>query len=97
MDGNGRFESAGQALSKVQEALDQLGFELDMVSNDIEISQAHHHPGMKGSRLINFRRKSMSGDPFDQEPEIENSAISFNFENLGRKEDTSIEVVAYAS
>jgi hypothetical protein len=98
LDGNGRFETVGKALAAVQKSLDTLGFELDMVTNDIEVAQAHHHPGMKKQMLIPFRRKSTSGDPFDEEPEIENSAISFNFENLGRSDNgPNIEVVAYAS
>lgn len=97
LDGNGRFETVGKALNAVTSALDELGFDLDMVSNDIEVSQAHHHQGMKGQRLIAFRRKSPSGDPFEEGPEIENSRISFNFENLGRNGGNDIEVVAYAS
>lgn len=95
LDGNGRFETVGQALNKATQALDEMGLELDMVSNDIEVSQGHHHDGTKGQRLLTYRRKSQSGDPYDQEEEISNSRISFNFENLGR--GTGIEVVAYAS
>ena len=93
LDGNGRFETVGQALSSLNKALSELGYDLDMVS-DHNIASAHHTPGSKGSNLLTFRRKNLSGDPFEEEPEIENSRISFNWENLG---DSGFEVVAYAS
>ena len=98
LDGNARFETAGQALRALTSALDELGFDLDAVTNDVDFSRAHHEPGYKAQKMLSFRRKSMSGDPFDEEPEIENSMISFNFENLGRNPGgKDIEVVAYAS
>lgn len=98
LDGNSRFETAGQALRALTSALDEVGFDLDMVAGDLDFSKAHHTPGLKANKLLPFRRKSTSGDPFDEEPEIENSRISFNFENLGRNPGgNDIEVVAYAS
>lgn len=98
LDGNARFETAGQALRALTSALDELGFDLDAVTNDVDFSRAHHEPGYKAQKMLSFRRKSMSGDPFDEESEIENSMISFNFENLGRNPGgKDIEVVAYAS
>lgn len=98
LDGNARFETAGQALRALTSALDELGFDLDAVTNDVDFSRAHHEPGYKSQKMLSFRRKTTSGDPFDEEPEIENSMISFNFENLGRNPGgKDIEVVAYAS
>ena len=94
LDGNGRFETVGQAISALAEALNEMGFELDMVS-DHNIASAHHRPGSKGSNMLSFRRKNLSGDPYEEEPTIENSRISFNWEDLGR--GTGFEVVAYAS
>lgn len=95
LDGNGRFNTVGEALNALTKALDSLGYSLDMVSGDHEIAQAHHQPGSKGSRLLPFRRKNLSGDPYTEEPTIENSRISFNWEDLNR--DGRFEVVAYAS
>ena len=98
LDGNSRFETAGQALRALTSALDELGFDLDAVTGDLDFSKAHHNPGHKANKLLSFRRKSTDGDPFNEEPEIENSRISFNFENLGRNPGgKDIEVVAYAS
>jgi hypothetical protein len=77
--------------------LDSLGFELDAVTNDVDFSRAHHQEGYKAQKQLVFRRKGVMNDPFYQGPEIENSRISFNFENLGRQAAKSIEVVAYAS
>ena len=97
LDGNGRFETAGKALSIANNALDSIGFDLDGVTNDVDFPRAHHHEGYKAQKLLIFRRKGVMNDPFYQGPEIENSRISFNFENLGRKLPKPIEVVAYAS
>jgi len=94
LDGNGRFETVGEAISALSQALDSMGYSLDMVS-DHEIASAHHRPGSKGRNLFTFRRKNLSGDPYMEEPTIENSRISFNWEDLGR--GTGFEVVAYAS
>jgi len=94
LDGNGRFETVGKAISALVWALDEMGYSLDPVS-DHEIPTAHHRPGSKGRNLFTFRRKNLSGDPYTEEPTIENSRISFNWENLGQ--DRGIEVVAYAS
>ena len=101
LDGNGRFPTVGRAINKLAEVLDDLGYSLDPVFDD-RISKAHYgtpeNGGFKGQNLLTFRRKNESGDPFNEEPEIENSRISFNWENLGGTgEDASFEVVAYAS
>ena len=92
LDGNGRFETVGEALRCVTDALDSLGFNLDMVS-DHQVAQAHHKPGQKGSLLLTFTRKDSGEDGV----KIDNSRISFNYENLGGNTEKPIEVVAYAS
>ena len=88
LDGNGRFETKGKALSAVVAALDSLGFNLDMVSGDIIL-------GDQGSRMLLFRRKNTEGaDAFDEQPEIANSRIVFTWELMGQNR---FEVLAYAS
>ena len=94
LDGNGRFETVGKGISALAQALDLVGFSLDMVS-DHEISSAHHSQGSKGSRMLSYRLKNVSDDPYHENPEVENSRISFNWEDLGR--GTGFEIVAYAS
>ncbi len=100
LDGNGRFPTVGRAINKLTEVLDNLGYSLDAVYDE-RIPKAHyakHSGGFKGQNLLTFRKKNMSEDPFNEEPEIENSRISFNWENLGGTgEDAAFEVVAYAS
>jgi hypothetical protein len=101
LDGNGRFPTVGVAINKLAEVLDNLSYSLDPVF-DHNIPKAHYgtpeNGGYKGQNLLTFRRKNMSEDPFNEEPEIENSRISFNWENLGGTgEKAAFEVVAYAS
>jgi hypothetical protein len=101
LDGNGRFPTVGRAINALAGVLDDLGYSLDPVY-DHNIPKAHYAEhesgGFKGQNLLTFRRKNMSEDPFYEEPEIENSRISFNWENLGGTgEDAAFEVVAYAS
>lgn len=89
LDGNGRFRSVSQAVGVANQALKTVGFDLDMVSGDMIL-------GEKGGRMLSFRYSNAEGaDPFSENPEIENSRVSFNWEDLGR--DTGFEVVAYAS
>jgi hypothetical protein len=99
LDGNGRFRSAGQGLNIVASILDDFGYSLDMVSNDMEITKAHHHPGMKGNRMIALFKKPAGDDPFMPGTEIENSRLSFSFENLSRRGDEPkpMEILAYIS
>ena len=94
LDGNGRFETVGKGISALAQALDSFGYSLDMVS-DHEISSAHHTPGSKGSRMLSYRRKNVTDDPYHENETIENSRISFNWDDLGR--GTGFEIVAYAS
>lgn len=96
-DGNGRFESPTKAISIISGVLDGLGYSLDAVMNDVEIPRAHHQPGSKGQKLLTYRRVNLSEDPFNEEPEIENSRIVFAYEDLGRGDQPKFEVIAYAS
>lgn len=88
LDGNGRFDKKEQGLSAVTQALDSLGFQLDMVSRDIII-------GDQGSRMLLFRRRNAEGaDAFTEQPEISNSRIVFTWELMGQNR---FEILAYAS
>jgi len=92
LDGNARFETVGKAISALTQVMSDIGFDVDMVS-DHKLAQAHHEPGAKDSLLLPFRRTSASADPFSEEDQIENSRVSFNYEDVGN----GFEVVAYAS
>lgn len=94
LDGNGRFEKKEQGLAAVTSVLDQMGFQLDMVSGDMIM-------GDKGNRTFIFRRKNDPGqDPFSEKPEISNSRIAFVWENMGSSSpdaSSRFEILAYAS
>ena len=92
LDGNGRFEKKERGLAAVTNALDSLGFQLDMVSGDMIM-------GDSGSRNFIFRRKNAPGqDPFTQTNEISNSRIVFTWENLASQgQPVKFEILAYAS
>ena len=92
LDGNIKVDGLGKAVTVLANALDNVGYTLDMVRGDILL-------GDKGSRMLEFRRKSTSTDPFMEGPAIENSRISFNWE-VTSTDDSGLkryEVVAYAS
>lgn len=92
LDGNLKVDSLGKALTILTNALDSVGYNLDMVTGDLLL-------GDKGNRSLIFRRKSTSTDPFVEGTEIENSRISFNWE-VTSTDDSGLkryEVVAYAS
>jgi hypothetical protein len=84
VDGNGRFTSVGKGISAVASALSSVGFQLDMVSGDLVL-------GEKGSRMLPFRRKSITDG--QEMPEIKNSRIVFNWEKL----NDNFEIQCYAS
>ncbi len=88
LDGNGRFQKKEEGLQKVTDALSNLGFQLDMVSGDVIMSD-------KGSRNLTFRRKNEPGqDAYTEQPIIDNSRIAFTWELLDGR---SFEILAYAS
>lgn len=91
LDGNGRFEKKEHGLRAVSEALQSLGFQLDMVSGDIIM-------GDKGQRNLIFRRVNSPGqDQFSENPEIRNSRIAFVWELMDRPPSPKFEILAYAS
>lgn len=92
LGGNKKVDGVGKGVSILAKVLDILGFQLDMVSGDLLL-------GQKGQRLLRFRRKSTGTDPFTEGPAIENSGISFAWENMTQDQFGTkvIEIVAYAS
>jgi hypothetical protein len=95
LDGNGRFKTVGAGISKISEVLDKLGYSLDMVSNDLEVSQAHHRPEFaEGQRQLRFRKKNETEDAYHEHPEIENSVIAMSWYSKGKH---GFEILAYPS
>jgi hypothetical protein len=82
VDGNGRFGNVSKGISVVSTALDNVGFDLDMVTGDILL-------GDKGSRMLPYRRKNVG----QENPEIKNSRIVFNW----YKDASGYEIQCYAS
>lgn len=91
LDGNGRFESPGQGLTAISNALSTIGFALNMVVGGF-FSDA-------GQKLLPFRRANDQGqDVFTDKPDIENSRIAFSWQNLsGEGQPKKYEVLVYAS
>jgi hypothetical protein len=91
-DGNGRFNTVGQAISKLHEVLEKNGFEYGQVIDGFTTS----HP--KGRISIDFSRKTK--DPFSP-IDIKNSIISFSWHLMGNesedKNKRKYEVLAYLS
>ncbi len=88
LDGNGRFEKKEHGLQAVSNALQSLGFQLDMVSSDKIM-------GDRGSHPLPYRRINDPGqDQFTEKPEIINSRIIFSWELL---EASKFEILVYAS
>jgi hypothetical protein len=95
LGGNIKLDKKEKALTTINLILNEFGFELDMVTGDILM-------GEKGGRLLTFRKKTSGEDPFSEGPEVINSKISFNWENMERPQMESNkfprwEVVAYVT
>ena len=92
LDGNGSFQKKEHGLQTVTAVLDELGFQLDMVSGDMIM-------GDQGSRNLSFRRKNDPGqDPFTEKQGIENSRIVFSWYNRSQLgSNPNFEILAYAS
>jgi len=86
LGGNKKLESLRQGLSIIHKCLDELGYELDMVTGDMLLGQS-------GSRNLPYRRK----DPNGNSREIENSRIAFSWTNLGDEFNKRYEIIAYPS
>lgn len=97
LGGTVKVPKLGVALNKIQMALDAAGFQLDMVSGDMLM-------GNKGNRLLPFRRKSTSDDPYSEGSAIENSRINFTWEITDARANApllvgnqSYEVISYVT
>jgi hypothetical protein len=91
LGGNIKVDSISKGLWEVGDILDACGFSLDMVTGDMINAP-------KGNVLLPFRRKAEN--PFIEGPEIENSRISFSWENLeadpeGNQFKKKYEIIAY--
>lgn len=78
LGGNLKVDSISKGLYEIGNILDFCNFSLDMVNGDMV-------RGAKGYTLLPFRRKT--NNPFVEGQEIENSRISFAWENLEPLED----------
>jgi len=78
LGGNLKVDSISKGLHELGNILDVCGFSLDMVTGDMIM-------GPEGNALLVFRRKT--DNPFIEGQEIENSRISFTWENLEALED----------
>jgi hypothetical protein len=91
LGGNTKVDSISKGLLEVGNALESCGFNLQMVTGDMIL-------GPQGNILLPFSRKGEN--PFVDGPEIENSRISFTWENLEKVEDgfqakKRYEIIAY--
>lgn len=91
LGGTQKVPSISTGLHEVGNALDACGFVLDMVTGDMINAP-------KGSILLTFRRKT--DNSFVEGKEIENSRISFTWENLekldgGIETKKNYEIIAY--
>ena len=92
LGGNLKVESISKGLQEVGNILDSCGYNLQMVTGDMIM-------GEKGSILLAFTRKT--DNPYVEGVEIENSRISFSWENLelpdkdGFQSKKKYEILAY--
>jgi len=91
LGGNTKVDSISKGLWEVGNALESCGFNLQMVTGDMIL-------GPQGNILLPFSRKGEN--PFVDGPEIENSRISFTWENLENLENgvqvkKRYEIIAY--
>jgi len=92
LGGNLKVDSISKGLQEVGNILDSCGYNLEMVTGDMIM-------GEKGSILLKFSRKT--DNPFIEGVEIENSRISFSWENIespdkdGFQSKKKYEILAY--
>ena len=92
LGGNLKVESINKGLQEVGNILDSCGYNLQMVTGDMIM-------GEKGHILLAFTRKT--DNPFVEGVEIENSRISFSWENMelpdkgGFQSKKKYEILAY--
>jgi hypothetical protein len=91
-DGNGRFSTVGQAISKLHDILEKSGFEFGEVIDGFTTNQP------KGRLEIDISRKTK--DPFSP-IDIKNSIVSFSWHLMGNESEDKYkrkyEVLAYLS
>jgi hypothetical protein len=71
LQGNEKVHKPSEGIKFIVQALDKVGFQLDMVTGDILL-------GDKGQRLLPFSRRSVT--PNQEGEPIQNSRISFSWE-----------------
>lgn len=92
LGGNMKVDSISKGLHELGNILDSCGYNLEMVTGDMIM-------GEKGNILLKFSRKT--DNPFIEGVEIENSRISFAWENLelpdkdGFQSKKKYEILAY--
>ena len=88
LDGNGRFDGLGRAISAANNAMSPFGISTDMVTGDLLL-------GDQGSRVFTLIRTFTQGAEHEgQDPvELKNSRLSFSWYKM----NNGYEVVAYAS
>jgi hypothetical protein len=92
LGGNLKVDSISKGLQEVGNILDSCGYNLEMVTGDMIM-------GEKGSILLKFSRQT--DNPFIEGVEIENSRISFSWENIespdkdGFQSKKKYEILAY--
>ena len=86
LGGTKKIESVGRAITIITNALQNVGFHLNMVTGDILL-------GDKGSRLLSYTKKSTNPDPFIEGPEVVNSRISITWEKMSN----GFEIIAYVT
>jgi hypothetical protein len=91
LGGNVKVDSISKGLHELGNVLGSCGFNLEMVTGDMINAP-------KGNIIIPFRRKTEN--PFIEGTEIQNSQISFTWENLEKLEDgyefkKRYEIIAY--
>ena len=92
LQGNEKVHKPSEGIKYVVQALDRVGFQLDMVTGDILL-------GDKGQRLLPFFRKSVT--PNQEGEPIQNSRISFTWEvtsvSSTNSLDKKFEIIAYVT
>jgi hypothetical protein len=83
LDGNKRFRTPGEALSRANNALSEHGLEWDEVINGFKVNQP------KGRMNINIALTNQD-DPFSP-TSVENTSLAFFWDTL----ETGVEAIAY--
>lgn len=86
LGGNERPDKKEKGLTAISNALQSVGYELDMVTGDTIL-------GDKGSRLLSFsKQRPADSDIFTPGEMVTSCGISFNWEKFDEKR---VEIIAY--